>query len=445
MDDFVPIFIPTDNETSGKYVNFGQKNTDEVAKKDTFHNNMLNIFRCPFTKSIHTKGHILTDDGYIYSQGGLSDYFRGYDYQISPITKQRIYDKTSQVPLFAQLVEEYSNIVPITQYMFIESNNYIDNKNIIYRHITNKDFTKLLQYKEFILFDSNINGENLIWILSTMCDDLKIFKYILENSIDLYDVSQPSRFTVLHYVCMYSNLDIIKYVLTLEFDIQQKTVDGRNILLLAVAKNKNRDIIPYLINDKKMNPDEKTNYSQSNIQNMTSFEIMCRYNFSIDMFKYFQSINKALEILSNGDYTLLTILEFCNDLDNDLDFITYLKNLGWRFNITNNNGCLPIHFAARCSPNTKIIELILQITNNIGLDVEDKTGWKPIHYAFRYNNSEIILYFACLGKNLKDRIKNYNGTPANYTPIELLQKNNNKNIKNDDYDMINDIVTSLSL
>jgi len=145
---------------------------------------------CPITQQVFYEP-VVADDGYIYEKDAIEEWLRNK--KISPMTRESISEKVISLQFMKTLVGDY-----LTKNPQMKARQYIGTKQFkkysitIFEHIKNHEFSKLLDYDEYITdtLDSKIlkiNGKkkerdvSYLEYLLMNCKDESIITYVIDN------------------------------------------------------------------------------------------------------------------------------------------------------------------------------------------------------------------------------------------------------------------------
>lgn len=153
---------------------------------------------------------------------------------------------------------------------------------------------------------TNNKGENAL-ILSANYP--YILNLLINNNADINAVDN-NRKTALHYACEGGDLYSVKLLIKSGADINKRDILGKTMLMYAV-ENENFDLIKYLVEDLKVDINEKDDWGQNAIFYATKIEI-ARYLIYNDInYKEANSIGlRAYEVMKyNGYINVSTYLQ----------------------------------------------------------------------------------------------------------------------------------------
>lgn len=84
---------------------------------------------------------------------------------------------------------------------------------------------------------------------------------------------------------------------------------------------------------------------------------------------------------------------------------------GINFNVTDNLGSTPLHWAAYWC-NSEVVEYLVE-KRNVDINVTDNEGRTPLHWAAYHANIDLVKYFIERGAEIK-ATKKYGNTPLHY-------------------------------
>jgi len=165
---------------------------------------------CPISKCIY-KTPVIADDGFIYEREVINKWLENS--RISPITRKEISNKLIECNWIKNKINTLlENNEELKELQYSPINYYSSNKKEVMRYINNKEYNKLLEFRDYILYDifDILYNENDI--------DNQIMKYILENSIDLNEFIK------------YNNIRILKFNYEIIIDlINKRYINKTNI------------------------------------------------------------------------------------------------------------------------------------------------------------------------------------------------------------------------
>ena len=145
---------------------------------------------------------------------------------------------------------------------------HVNNISKFNKIIKNKKFHKLLNFERF---DLKLLFKDIGQILNM---DDKIIIHIIDNCINLEEISNDSKYKLIHYFVVIKNmkLDIIKYLIDKNIDLLHQNIWGNTPLHLSCFNLQNsgakKDVIEYLI-EKTDKIDIKNNDGLTPVQLLT--------------------------------------------------------------------------------------------------------------------------------------------------------------------------------
>lgn len=204
-------------------------------------------------------------------------------------------------------------------YIIESIDRYLENDNDI--NATNKDGNTLLMKAVSIgyydladyLIDRNADigitnskGENAL-ILSANYP--YILNLLINNNADI-NISDNNGKTALHYACEGGDLYSVKLLIKSGADINKKDILGKTILMYAV-ENEHLDLIRYLVEDLKVDINEKDDWGQNAVFYATKIQIARYLIYNNIDYKEPNSIGlRAYEVMKyNGYINVSTYLQ----------------------------------------------------------------------------------------------------------------------------------------
>ena len=202
--------------------------------------NMDNIcedYICPITGQIFHEP-VSVEDGIIYEKTAILTWLAEHD--TSPMTRQKISSNVHLVQLIKNKIEKYLKEHPeYIKHQYVVSKKYKDNKRIIQKIISDKDFNKLLKYEEYMITDTDYKDDyqfniSLIQTLCECCENDDIIMHVLDNCVDLKKKvlfkNVKTAYYPIHVICEYGSPTVIKHVVNKGVKLNLKTNDGHNAL-----------------------------------------------------------------------------------------------------------------------------------------------------------------------------------------------------------------------
>ncbi len=200
---------------------------------------------------------------------------------------------------------------------YLENNNDINavnkNGNTLLMEAVSIGYYDLADYlieKNADISITNNKGENAL-ILSAHYP--YIMNLLINNNADI-SITDNNGKTALHYACEYGDLYSVKLLIKSGADINKKDILGKTILMYAV-ENEHLSLIKYLVEDLKIDINEKDdwgqnamfyatkieiaryliynniNYTEANSIGLKPYEVM-KYNGYINVSNYLQKLEK---------------------------------------------------------------------------------------------------------------------------------------------------------
>ena len=153
---------------------------------------------------------------------------------------------------------------------------------------------------------TNNKGENAL-ILSANYP--YILNLLINNKADINAVDNNGK-TALHYACEGGDLYSVKLLIKSGADINKRDILGKTMLMYAV-ENENFDLIKYLVEDLKVDINEKDDWGQNAIFYATKIEIARYLIYNNINYKEANSIGlRAYEVMKyNGYINVSTYLQ----------------------------------------------------------------------------------------------------------------------------------------
>lgn len=230
-------------------------------------------------------------------------------------------------------------------------------------------------------------------------------KLLLENDADVY-IKDNKGYNILQYCLLYNREEIFKYLLTI--DINFDFYDNNNNTLLQLAIDQKRiNLIDIIIkNTKNINNQNLTNnvtalHQSINLKDINIIKLLLNNEADLNIQDVYGN-TPLFYVIYDELFTLIQL------------FISY-PNI--KYNITNLNGCTPLHILLynyeKIKNNIKIDKFIEE-TN---LNIQDNNGNTCLHLLI-YN--KILDKYNLCNKELNIFIKNAN----NISCFDLIKKNN---------------------
>ena len=338
-------------------------------------------FICPISQQIFNKP-VIAMDGYIYEKDEIKKWFKYHN--TSPMKQKIISTCVTKNYIFNELLKEFLKNNPHElDNMYVIERNHLDFQDKVKRHIENKKFNKLLDYKKFSfneLYDESF--ESLI-----RNGDAQIFSHVINNMINL---EFEDNWRPIHFVCRYGTFEMLKLLVDKGVNLECENNDKWRPIHF-VCRHGTFEMLKLLL-DKGVNLECETNSKWRPIH------FVCHY----------------------GTFEMLKLLV---DKGVNLECVTNSK---WR----------PIHFVCR---NGTIEMLQLLVNKEVNLECDSAIKWKPIHAICHYGTFDTIKYFLTKNTRLDTKIAKYNDDDADYGIIELIGMNDK--LTNDDKMRLLDLIT----
>lgn len=160
-------------------------------------------------------------------------------------------------------------------------------------------------------------------------------------------------------------------------------------VLLYAMRNSNFDIIHSILTAKKIDINVNLNYTNA------LFELLDNENLSYEETKqlFAEALQKGIQLDTtniDGENIVHQIVKAKQlAAEQKLELIKMIQDKHGKLNLSDNNGCLPIHYACRKDANLILVEYLLQ-NNSEDVNQQDEDGRTPLHIAAEQNNEEII-------------------------------------------------------
>ena len=245
--------------------------------------------------------------------------------------------------------------------------------------------------------DDGINGYNFIKILLLQCNDNKIIKYVLDNSLDLWIKSDKKKKLCdlpFHQICIHGDIEIIKYALLKSKSIPCFTNKLLNIRyyenywapIIFISKRcpKNLELLE-LFADFKVNLESKDCCKCHPIHHYCENGNSYTINFLV---------SKGVQLNCIDAHNRQPINLLLTNKNVELDFIkSFVKKI-----ICNNGPTIcneiPLYLASlRPDMDTKLLKMLC---NNFKMssdsEIEETNKTCPVHIACMHSNKNIIEY-----------------------------------------------------
>ena len=258
---------------------------------------------------------VLIFQNYLYSNSLLEE--NDYNQIIETIEEQKEIEEiqNSNIPEKPNIFDKINNRESVRN-MILNISLYLENGGDI--NVEDNEGNTLLMKSvylgyydlaDYILLNNadisltNNNGENAL-ILSA--DYPYIINLILNNNIDNLDSADNKGKTALFHACEFGNLNSVRILIKSGSDINKRDIFGKTILMYAV-ESENLELIKYLIEDIKVDINEKDDWGQNAIFFATKINI-ARYLIYKDIdYSEPNSIGlKAYEVLRYNGYNNLS-------------------------------------------------------------------------------------------------------------------------------------------
>ncbi|WP_265036680.1 ankyrin repeat domain-containing protein [Wolbachia endosymbiont (group A) of Anomoia purmunda] len=233
-----------------------------------------------------------------------------------------------------------------------------------------------------------------------------------------------------------SNLDIVRHFIAKGANINATKENGETFLHIAAIDGK-LEIVQYLVEEKNFNINaanikgntvlhhaahggcEKTarylvekgaNVKATNRHGITPLHIaaFCGYSYVVENLIEDGADKNAIS--SNG--CTLAHYAAIGDESGMSCVLEYLvEEEGINFNVTDNLGSTPLHWAAYWR-NNEVVEYLVE-KQNVDINVTDNEGRTPLHWAAYHAKIDLVKYFIERGAEIK-ATKKYGNTPLHY-------------------------------
>ncbi len=196
--------------------------------------------QCPITTMIMAEP-VLAHDGIAYERQAIIKWFKDHDK--SPYTGQVINKDVIPIVHLKSYIEDHLKECPdLRDDVYIPEKSHSECKDQISSIIDNKQWAELKNYQ---YFDMSLFTENDLNTLLENCKDINIWKYIVDNIINLEYSHPRTQRTLIHHVSNNSSL-IFQYVVDKNVNLTCKDVYGYTPLHYACQK-RSTSCINYII------------------------------------------------------------------------------------------------------------------------------------------------------------------------------------------------------
>ncbi|ORX42663.1 ankyrin [Piromyces finnis] len=356
-----------------------------------------------------------------------------------------------------------------------ESINARDNKGNTLLHIAcqkgDKDIVKCLVDNGANIFIQNNNGDipitlakknddkDIISLLNTENENILFLREaikkigIKENikSIQVISIIHPFKntsntnerkinintqnskgLTLLHYACEQGNENIVKYLIKKGADTNIKSSNGGISLHYACkSKNDNVNLVKYLIEAIGLDINIKDRHEK------IPFHYAC-YKGNENIVKYL--IKNGVDPRIKNDYGRMSLHFVCGAEKENINLVKYLiEDIGLDINIQNKDGCTPLHYACE-QGNENIVKYLIE--KGADTSIKNNNGRISLHCTCKAKRESVnIVKYLIEKRGLNINIKdNYRFTPIHYACykgneniVKYLIKNGvDPKIKNED-------------
>lgn len=437
----------------------------------------IDDYKCPLTLDVFYEP-VMAIDGYIYEKTAIIEWFKNN--QISPITRKQISNTLIESPFVKNSINKFLEKNP--QYMSERFNiPFSSNIKLVCKYINNGDFLNLTGIREFSL--KYLMDNDVLLKIFMDCKNNDIIKFLINDFLkySLISLDYVDKFgaSMLHYACKYSNSSIVSYLIDRGSSLSIQTYKTKRTALHYTCKYNSQESIKILIDLSK-----KQQLDTESSAGWRAIHLLCKFS-TIEMIRYIISKGASLlpittkegsnlftiiqsnELLSKDEKAIISneISQQINGLTNSFDEIdeiftnqNYENLLSYTsFDlermITNGsflklfNTCddsiikhvlensvdincnttlniKPVHIISKfASP--YIINIALKL--NIDIEAMSIKGWKPNHYALKYQTLDVII-------QMINNCKEFNSiTEDGFSIVDMIKANSklsddNKNL-----------------
>ncbi len=172
--------------------------------------------QCPITTQIMAEP-VLAHDGIAYERQAIIKWFK--DHNKSPYTQKVISKDIIPIVHLKSYIEDHLKEHPeLRDDVYVPEKSHSECKDQISSIINNKKWTELKNYQ---CFDMSLFTENDLNTLLKECKDVEIWKYVVDNIINLEYSHPKTKKRLIHYVSNKLSL-ILKYVVDKNVDLNCK-------------------------------------------------------------------------------------------------------------------------------------------------------------------------------------------------------------------------------
>lgn len=253
-------------------------------------------------------------------------------------------------------------------------------------------YLKILKEAGADLNESNDYGVSPLMSAVSYNPNIEIFNYLIENGADISAVDNRGC-NVLMYSMLNPNINIAKRLIDLGADVQVKTpAENENLLMIALKNGANLEKVEYLLS-------LGIDINENGKRGFPAIYYSASYNTDIEVLDYL--IKKGADVNFTPEFNPKFNLLIGAAVNKNPDIIKYLISKGLDINARDNTSCTPLLVAATNS-NLEVFYTLVQM----GADIKavDHDNNNVLLMASAYNeNYQIIPLLLQMGFSLDYR------------------------------------------
>jgi len=236
---------------------------------------------------------------------------------------------------------------------------------------------------------------------------------------------------------------VVKHLIDLGCDINDMNYDDKSTLDMLLEANNSPGTVDYLFKNNFIRNEEskiKLLWQLVSTPSLANVKLFEHHGGNINMIN--ENGTSVLEYILNKrlDFECIDYMFSKNYIQDDesktkillqlvsnltLQNIERFEKYGGDFDLQNERGMNLLHIA--CRQKTHDIDLFQYLIDvkKIDVNAQDEDGWTPFHCICKYGTVESIDYFLTKGVDVNILTNKYNGSDANFSPITILDLNNN--------------------
>lgn len=422
FDTFNPDQTSDEMEVDFTNTKMVKSKTENDKFRQFLEDNLHGIVTCPMCLCT-CSNPVVASDGYIYEITAFNQYVRvtgSWSFK-SPLTRTPMTKDVMKVNLVSKFIEFADKYdLEITKNKIIISNSFEDNFEIILELFRNGQYDGIYNYKSFKLDHKDMNTNIFIQIILTtpytnVNETLKCYQHMFSHAETLKFINTDTKENILHYLFKHCTIfELFPFVVDLLktqgcdlMEMSNLENNYSNTPIEHAIERNNLKLMEYIITNGFI---IKTNLPKI-INNCLHLNLAEEYIIKLVM---------LLEDI-NAEYNNVSLF-YTAIRNNKFAVVKYLKEKGTNLTIIDNQGN-NIYMHACKYGNEIMKKYFIELCDNY--EYETPIGWRLIDIVCYHCTGSVINQLLDKNVNVTHTIKQFQGKPVEYLPMNLVEINPN--------------------